>query len=32
MGYKNLSPDKLQAEGRFEFFDNGKVLYGEKKN
>ena len=32
MGYENLSPDKLQAEGRFESFDNGKVLYGKKKN
>jgi alpha-galactosidase len=27
-----MTPDRLSAEGRFDAFDNGKVLFGKKKN
>ena len=27
-----MTPDRLEAEGRFDSFDNGRVLYGKKKH
>ena len=27
-----MTPDRLEAEGRFDSFDNGRVLFGKKKN
>ena len=32
MGYDNLFPDHIGEEGRFDQFDNGKVLAGKQKN
>ncbi|SFP90090.1 alpha-galactosidase [Butyrivibrio proteoclasticus] len=32
MGYENLRPDEIESAGRFDSFDDGKVMFGKQKN
>ena len=32
MGTNNMTPDRLEAEGRFDAFSNGEILHNKKKN
>ena len=32
MGYENLRPDTIESAGRYDSFDDGKVMFGKQKN
>jgi alpha-galactosidase len=31
-GNRNMTPDRIGEEGRFDAFDNGEILFDKKKN